>query len=321
MGGIAGAIGGSILGGVMGGGGDAPQQSSSSGGSNNSTTNGSFSTNNSSSSSSANDPWGPQQGHIKQLLQDAFHLYQTLPNRSAYFPGQTYANFAPETEQALNLTTQRALAGNTVSPLSEDQMNATLRGDYLYGGKGFDAAYQAAENKILPGIESRYAQGGRYGSGLSRQAEASGLADAFAGQYGQERQNQMGAMTFAPQLAQTKANLGYQDLAALAGVGQQREGLQQAGINESMDRWRFAQEEPWKNLARYASMIQGNYGGTTTGTASGTNTGTNTGTTSGTNTGNSTQTGFAGNAGSGILGGALGGMRLGSMIGNIPGLY
>lgn len=230
-------------------------------------------------------PWGIQQG----FLHGGFESAANLHNRGAdqFFPGQTYATFSPQTEQALNLTEQRALAGSPVQGAMNRQLMATLGGDYLKGGPGFNAAYQAAANRIIPDIESRFAKSGRYGSGLARQAEASALGDVFAKQYGDERQNQLRAMLFAPQAAQAD----YNDLRALAAVGTQREGQAQSAIDEAIARHNFAQDEGWNRLAKYMNMIQGNYGQTSS----------------------QTTTGFPGNRGAGILGGAIGAGSLASI--------
>lgn len=63
-------------------------------------------------------------------------------------------------------------------------------GEYLHGGEGFDAAMQAAENRIMPAVQSRFGQAGRSGSGLAAQAMTEGLGNAFADLYGQERGRQ-----------------------------------------------------------------------------------------------------------------------------------
>lgn len=151
--------------------------------------------------------------------------------------------FSAETEQALQQQAQMAQNSPTAGLL-----DATLRGDYLYGGAGFNRAYDAAANRIMPQINSSFARAGRSGSGLAQTAMAGALGDAFAGQYGQERNNQMQAMAMAPQVR-------YADVDRLAAVGEQREGLQ-----------REYAMEPWDRLNRYNSMIQGNYGGTSTST-------------------------------------------------------
>lgn len=235
-------------------------------------------------------PWAAQQPYLTQGFERA--KTDILNTPQTFFPGQTYANFSPQTEQALNLTQQRALAGSPAQDAANQQIQGTINGDYLYGGPGFDAAFNAASNRILPDIQSRYAQGGRFGSGLGRTSEASALGDAFASQYGNERQNQLQASYFAPQLAQAD----YNDIRALAGVGAQREGQTQSGIDEAIARHDFEQQDPRQRLRDYMALVQGNYGFQ-----------------------GSTQTqnpgAFKGNKGAGILGGAIGGAQLGSQFG------
>lgn len=238
-------------------------------------------------------PWGPQGTHLQDIFGEArYNWEQQRPGagnipKASFFPGQTYASFSPQTENALNLTEQRALAGSDVQRGANKELLKTLGGDYLYGGPGFDAAFQAAANKITPMVQSGFNQGGRLHSGLSRQAETQALADAFASQYGNERENQLRAMFFAPQAAQSD----YNDLKALAGVGEAREGQEQSGIDEAIARHNYNIEIPNRALAEYLSLVQGNYGGTQT-------------------TG-----GFKGNKGAGLLGGALSGGALGGTIG------
>lgn len=231
-------------------------------------------------------PWSGQQGYLTDVFERA-RAQSQVPH--TLFPDQTYANFSPQTEQALNLTEQRALAGSPVQNAANSELQRTLNGEYLHGGTGFNAALDAARNRILPDIQSRYALGGRFGSGLGKEAETRALADSFASQYGQERQNQLSAMLFAPQAAASD----YADMHALAGVGAQHEGQSQSKIDEAMNRHQFAQMEPDQRLQAYMALINGQYGGQSSGQT----------------------TGFRGNRGAGVLGGAIGGAGLGGQFG------
>jgi len=154
---------------------------------------------------------------------------------------QTQTDFANEMEQALQLQTQRALDPNSMTGTAQAQNLATVSGDYLYGGPAFDAAYQAAANKIIPQVQSQFGVAGRSGSGLAQTAMTSALTDAFASQYGQERDRQMQATAMAP-------SLDLADINMLSSVGQQR------------------QDFPWNNLQRYSSILypQSSMGGTQT---------------------------------------------------------
>ena len=105
-------------------------------------------------------------------------------------------------QQAIDLMTQRAQQGSPLLPAAQQQNLGTVQGDYLFGGPGFNAAYQAAANKIIPQVQSHFASTGRSRGGLAQQALGQSLADAFASQYGQERQLQQQATQQAPGLAQ-----------------------------------------------------------------------------------------------------------------------
>jgi hypothetical protein len=105
------------------------------------------------------------------------------------------------------------LAGQSAIPQQTlDTLNQTAQGDFLFGGQGFDQAVDAAVRAALPRVGSAF--GGRTGAGLADAAIGRSATDAFASQFAQERQNQLGA-------AGTLGQLG------LAGQGQQA-GIAQA---------------------------------------------------------------------------------------------
>lgn len=84
---------------------------------------------------------------------------------------------------------------------AQQTLGDTAAGKYLYGGEGFNAALEAAKNKIIPDVESRFARGGRFGGGLNQAAEAAGIGDAFANLYGQERGLQQQAAMGLPSVS------------------------------------------------------------------------------------------------------------------------
>lgn len=109
--------------------------------------------------------------------------------------------------------------GASTSALPQEQINQlrqTAGGDFLMGGEGFDSAVQAAVRAAQPAILSTFGGAGVGGGtgALSQAAIGTAATDAFARQFAQERQNQMGAQD-------TLARLG------LADRGQQ---LQSAGL-------------------------------------------------------------------------------------------
>lgn len=179
-----------------------------------------------------------------------------------YFPGPTYVPYSPETEAALQLQTYRSLLGSPLTAGAQSELGRTISGDYLFGQPGFNAAYQAAANRIIPQVTSAFGGAGRLDSGLARTAMTQALGDVFAGQYGQERSRQLQAAGMAPQLA----GLDYMDIAQLGQVGGAREAMGQQQLQDAMARWQFYQQRPYEMLSRYAGLVGGMpaMGGTTT---------------------------------------------------------
>jgi len=132
--------------------------------------------------------------YLQPYLQDIAGRAQGL-----YQPGLT-----PEQQQAIS----QARAPSSLAQAGLGTLQGTARGDFLFGGPGFNAAYQAAANKIIPQVNSQFALAGRSGSGLAQTAQTQALADAFASQYGQERGLQQQAAMAAPGAAQQQAQYG-----------------------------------------------------------------------------------------------------------------
>lgn len=184
-----------------------------------------------------------------------------------YYPNSTVVPFSTETSQALDLQAQRALAGSPLTSAAQNEMTRTINGDYLTGGAGFDAAYQAAANRIIPQVASTFGVAGRGGSGLAQAALGQGLSDSFAGLYNDERQRQLQASAMAPSLAAQD----YADIGQLANVGAAREGLAQNQLQDQINRFNYNEQLPYTMLNNYISMLNGQPGGfgTTTATAPG----------------------------------------------------
>lgn len=120
--------------------------------------------------------------------------------------------------EALSGLTQ--LATNDPNNAAINTLQQTAGGDFLHGGQGFDAAIQAAVNSATPHIASAFGgTAGGLSGGLARQAVGDTAVDAFASQFGQERQNQLGAANSLNQLT----GFGSQALAGLGGDERSRQ--------------------------------------------------------------------------------------------------
>lgn len=186
------------------------------------------------------EPWWGQKQALLQLIDKAKWQMETPLE---YFPGQTYADFAPETQQALNLTTNRALAG---SPLTKSAAGA-IPGLIGGIGPGMDYMTQAGStsNAALPflstlGSANSEAQGylrpTARGDFLDVSANnpvysrlASDIAGRVAGQFGQTPGG-LGSGAFANTFRDSLTDMGtrlyenerQRQLGAAESIGQQQ---------------------------------------------------------------------------------------------------
>lgn len=195
------------------------------------------------------DPWAPQQPFLTRGFNEAAGLLDQGPNR--FYPGQTVADTNVATTQGQDAMLGGAQASNALR-------NATVSGAFLdQGNPYFQGMVNQIGQAIRPNIDSAFASSGRLGSGAHANAYASALADqagrlAFQN-YGMERGNQIAAAQ------------DYSPYQAYMQVGQQRQGQQQAMMNDARQRWDFEQNAPQQALAQYMNIV-GNrsYGGTGT---------------------------------------------------------
>jgi hypothetical protein len=219
-------------------------------------------------------PWSGQQPYLSDVFREAQRLYfganpQTVngmqapdPNATPqYFPGATVAPMSAESQQALQLQTNRALAGSPLLSAAQGEAGKTLAGDYLSAGNPyFGQVVQSVNDAVRPQVDSRFVGSGRYGSPAYAETMARTLANAIAPyafqNYTSERDAMQRAATQAPALAQAD----YADIGALADVGAQRNAQTQAELQDQVNRWNFNQNRDAARLAQYLAMIQGNYG-------------------------------------------------------------
>lgn len=208
---------------------------------------------------SVQTPWEPQAQQIQKIYEEAQRQSDRPVN---FFPGNTYVEFTPDTEDAIKRIRARAQAGSPIRRDANAELQKTLRGDYL-SGPAMNQRLEAAAREFLPSITSQFARSGRARGGAIEVAKAKALGDAFSGLIGQERKNMVNAMRIAPVVA----SQDYEDIDRLSNIGARREDLYERILHDRMNRHLFSQEEPSQRLARYSNLIQGNaWGGNTVNT-------------------------------------------------------
>ena len=184
-------------------------------------------------STSTSSPWSPQQPFLQQGFQQALQRILNGPNQQT---------FSPQTQTALNNTFQQNQGVTDPNLQAASKWNQ----DILAGsGPGFDQQKQSLINSITPQLSSQFAAGGRYGSGLSQNAEAQGITNGLINKQGEAAQ-------LAPMLDTAQNNLQQGALNQQLKVGNAYDALNRQNM-----------QSPQDAVLNFMRAIGGNYGGTT----------------------------------------------------------
>jgi len=224
-------------------------------------------------------PWKAQAPFLKDIYSRASSL-SNVPLE--WFPGSHVAGRDPSTEAGLSMIEQRAADGSPIGAGAEGLAAATLRGDFLNSNpyldetfnRGADAVTRKFNQAVMPQIDTRFGGAGRIGSGAHAAAqgeaaralagELGGLAnEVYGGNYTRERSNQMSTLGMSPALQAA----GYMDADRLREAGEARESYSQRVLDDQIAGFEFGQEEPWQRLARFAGLVGGPVGGSSTSTS------------------------------------------------------
>lgn len=187
-------------------------------------------------------PWEP----IQPYLLDVARRGQQLARRAPF----DFTNVSPFTQQAEQLTAQRALDPNSLVGRSQGVLGDTISGKYLDPNSNpyFKPYLDQALGQAASTFAGQY--GGNAGANISNSGYREQLAKnlgqvatgAYSDLYNNERQNQLNALQLAP-------SLDYANLGALSQVGAAQDARRQQQY--------FS---PFENLARYQQAISGGLG-------------------------------------------------------------
>lgn len=206
---------------------------------------------------------------VQYGLNEAQNLYQS--GTPEYYGGQTYVGPSEQTQAALQAAQNRALQGNPLLPMAQQQQQGVISGEYLANNPFFEQAMagaaQGATRNYFDAInqaQSGAAKAGRYGSNVNQDMfsrAGSDLANTLTNKYGElaynnygaERARQEAAVANAPALA----NADYNDINQLANVGQTVEDYQGTALQADIDRFNFEQNKPYAKLSTFLSSVYG----------------------------------------------------------------
>jgi len=212
--------------------------------------------------------------YVQYGLQEGKRLYES--QSPSFFPGQTYVSPSEQTQQALKMAQERAIAGSPLTGAAQAETLATIQGK---GVNPFLAGALQQTNRLagedylrnIQKLQSGASSVGRYGSAAQGQLTGQAqdvFARALAEQGGQlaynsaeaERARQMAAVGAAPAMA----NQDYADIQRLLSVGGAKEAQSAAQLQDAMNRYNFEQNLPQMKLSQFANLFSSVPQGTTT---------------------------------------------------------
>lgn len=206
------------------------------------------------------EPWQVQAPYLQKGFERAEELFNAdTPN---YYPNQTYVDFAPETETALQLAKARAISGNPLLNQSQNYANNVMSGAFLSPQTNpfINNLFDSMADKVKAKVNSNVAGAGRYGSGAHTGMltdSLGNLADkVYSDNYNRERAVMDAMAMKAPQLGE----MDYSDIAKLQTVGQAREELSERMLADAMKRFEFEQRRPYEKLREYQASVGGPFG-------------------------------------------------------------
>ena len=212
--------------------------------------------------------------YVTYGLEEGKRLYES--QTPSFFPGQTYVSPSAQTQEALRMAQERAMAGSPLTGAAQAETLATIQGrgvnPFLAGALGQTNRLAGEEfTRNIQNLQSQAASAGRYGSNAMGQQAGQAqdiFARALAEQGGQlaynsaeaERARQMAAVGAAPQMAQAD----YADIQRLLSVGGAKEAQSAAELQDEMNRFNFEQNLPQAKLSQFANLFSSVPQGSTT---------------------------------------------------------
>ena len=236
------------------------------------------------STTTRTEPWAEQKPYLETGFKRAEDLYSRGAMTPEYFGGPTTAGFTPAQEAAQT----GALDYITGPRAAAQQMGAEEAQLYMLSGEvdttRFDPVADAVRaqamaqltGNVLPGIRQQITQYNPGGSTRGDIVQANAIsaaqeditnkiASAQFQAYKDAQDRRMGALGRYPSIM----GAPLQQYDAMSAVGAQQRALEQAGIDEAMQRYSYESQLPTIGLQNYLAGISGDYGGTTTATGPG----------------------------------------------------
>jgi hypothetical protein len=198
-----------------------------------------------------NEPPAYLEPYAKSLLGGSSRL---ASQQYQPYTGMGVAPLSPEQQAAMYMGGQLATQGSPVMNAADQQLMATMGGQYFDNPYLSQQIYQA-QQEAAPGIGYMAREGGSYGNTGMNQQWTNTMGDIASNMrfanYDAERARQMQAAGMAPESRQ--AALG--DVQTLMGIGDARRQYQQELLDYGRGEWDAAYEWPYSQADWFAKQL------------------------------------------------------------------
>lgn len=171
-----------------------------------------------------------------------------------YYDGQVIADFTPQQQQAIALTTDRALEGSPLVDGAQNFATDLVSGVYQdnpYLNDMIDLLGKQANQRVNQSFNAS----GRMGSGANADTAARAITEAqlpfLLNQYNTGIEQRLAGANIAPMLARED----YYDMSKLAAAGEAQQGQNQRYLDEDLREYMYNVQAPYNALNDYANII------------------------------------------------------------------
>ena len=211
------------------------------------------------------DPWSGVRPFLERQYSEGNRLYQT--GGPGYPEFSTVTPYTAGQQEALGRGSERAVAGSPLQAAGRQTMQRTVQGDYLDPNTNPFLAqnFNTMAGRVRENIGQNFG-GHSFGGTAHDEMLARSLAEAGANMYGRNYELERGRQQQAAFGAPAYAAQDYGDINRQFGYGALGRELGAEQLADATARFRWDEERPFSNLARFQATTSGagQYGQQTT---------------------------------------------------------
>jgi hypothetical protein len=187
-------------------------------------------------------------------LQQARGIYNK--GAPAYFPDQTYANFDPLQQEAMDKTVQLARDGSPIVTGAQNWAADTFA-NQSGANPYLDQMLAKLSREANQQVNANFNKNGRFGSGSNVATASKAITDAQVPYLFDQFNNDQALKTQLASIAPGLADYDYGRAAKIGAVGDAQQAMTQQGIDEDRSRYEYDATKKSQWLDQYLARVNG----------------------------------------------------------------